>query len=543
MGIRSDPPSQPPPAAPSRAANRLDGAAETNTLLVTIFTLASRVLGFFRIAIISAIFGASGSADVLNLVLQLPNNLRRLLAEGALSSAFIPVLNQSIHSDQPHIQTTSAKKLFETIIGAQILFFVPLLVLATLFARPIAVVLYDFQSAELQELSVNLFRWLIWYIFPISVGAIFMAVCNSHGHFVISSLTPIISSVIVIGATLLFSGRVGIFAVGGGVLVGGVMHIVVQLPRVLRLGYRLRARCNFADPGFRRIMRNWGPIVLTSSLFAINQQIAVYFASGLETGSGSVMIYALTFWQLPFGILVVSVLTVLYPRMSKECTLRDYGKLADTYLYGVRYLLHVMLPATLYLIFMSDPLVRLALLRGALTAEDAANIARVLRAYSYGLIGVALYQFFQRYYYANQNLRVPIIILLITVAVDVGLSLWLKEILGVTGLGIANSGAFLLGALFLTISSRRHLRSRTESPVKIFAGIWKVAGALIIPVLFLYTYQRMFTRLFAHVSTALELVIFIFATGVFAFLTLLLYNLCGVEPVPMKILRQKRKSA
>ena len=512
---------------------------ERNTLIVTICTFISRILGFARVGVISAIFGASGIADVLNLVLQLPNNLRRLLAEGALSSALIPTLNQEMTMSNNH--HGDPRLFIRTVFGAQLLFFLPLLITASLCAPYISNWLFDFQTVSLQAHAQRLFAMLIWYIFPLSIGAMLMAVCNSHGRFLAPSLTPICSSVVVIITTILLHQSIGIYAVGIGIIIGGMMHIIAQLPTVYRLRYTLKPAFRFRNKVFGNTMRNWVPILITSSLFAINQQIAVYFASGLHVGSGSIMIYALTFWQLPFGILAVSTLTVLYPRMSNEYARGDYHALRISLRYGIRYLIVVMVPATLYLIIMSDFLVGLALQRGAFTADDTIVTADVLRAYSYGLIGVALYQFFQRFFYANRNMHVPVILLCMVMCIDVALSLWLKEIIGVSGLAYANTIAFTIGAMGMLWRAKRTLRKYLHNSYTFIDGWWRVMISVIVAGIPLALYRYYLHALFDNSHPLIQIAIFGAISIIFVGIVSIAYTWLGVDPHPLAALKKIRR--
>ena len=269
-----------------------------STIIVMGSTLASRLLGFVRIAAIGAVFGATGEADVLNLVFNIPNNLRKLLAEGALSSAFLPVLTRS-HEEDPG--GTASRELVRRLVGFQLLVLVPLILASILFSQQIVDVILDFPQTERQLLAGRLFRWIILYILFISIAAVFMGTLNSHSRFLVASLTPLLFSISVITSVLLLHQRLGIFAIVVGVIVGGVAQILVQIPAIRRLGYTALPRFDLSSPRFRRVMRQWLPVVSTASVFTINQQIAFYFASGLADGSGSALSNASCSGSSPSG--------------------------------------------------------------------------------------------------------------------------------------------------------------------------------------------------------------------------------------------------
>ncbi|MFN2311170.1 MAG: murein biosynthesis integral membrane protein MurJ [Spirochaetia bacterium] len=470
-----------------------------STVIVMVSTMASRLLGFIRIAVIGAIFGGSGQADVLNLVFNIPNNLRKLLAEGALSSAFIPVLSSQIVLDPTG---TGAQRVVRNLIAFQFLILVPLLTLSIIFAGPITGFILDFPEPERRMLAAELFRYLIGYVLLISVGAVVMGTLNSHNRFFIPAVTPIFFSIAVVGSVLLLHSRLGVFSMAVGVLIGGVGQLTFQYPLFRRLGYRLRPGFDFRNEAFIRILKQWLPVVAAASIFAVNQQVSLFFASGLEDGSGSAMTNALVFWQLPFGIFSASITTVLFPRMSRQAAAQDSEGLKRTLEYGVRYLLTLLIPSAICLALFGRELIAVALQRGAFEVAHTLLASQVLRGYSFGLFSVGLFTFCQRFFYASNDFKTPVRIALITFVVDVTLSLILKETaLRVVGLSVANSVAFTVGALSLIYIARRrlgglHLRDVARTVGKIFiasvplvlfirgyllyTGEWWVAGSSIV---------------------------------------------------------------
>ena len=465
-------------------AERSLGKTTGSTVAVMLSTFGSRLLGFVRIAIIGAVFGASGRADVLNLVFTIPNNLRKLTAEGALSSAFIPVLSQSIVEDETG---TEARQLVRSILTFQVVLLVPLLVLAVIFARPIVDVILDFPEPERQILAADAFRWFIHYTLLVSASAVLMATLNSHKRFLVPALTPLLFSLCVIAAILLLHRRLGIFSMALGVLVGGAVQILFQVPSFRRLGYGFRPRWKLRDPRFRKVLRQWLPVIGTASVFTINQQVAILFASGLEDGSGSAMTNALVFWQLPFGIFGAAITTVMFPRMSRQAAAGDRNGLSETLQYGFRYLVTLLVPSALVLSLLGREIIAVALQRGAFEPRFTVLTSEVLTYYSLGLLSVAAYNYFQRFFYATDDFRTPIFVAVVTVVLDVGLSLWLKETpLRVRGLALANSVAFTVG-LVLFVSKSAVVLGGIDGR-RVFVTLLKVGTALVPIALFIRFY-------------------------------------------------------
>jgi putative peptidoglycan lipid II flippase len=384
-----------------------------------------------------------------------PNNLRKLLAEGALSSAFIPTLSASLVEDP---SGSTARQLTRRILALQLAILLPLVAAAGLFAAPLTRVLMPFPDPGKAALAAELFRWVFGYLLLISLAAVLMAVLNAHNLFLLPSLAPILFSVCVIAATVVFYRRLGVFSMAVGVLTGGVTQVVCQLPAYLRRGYDLRPDFRFRFPKFVRILRAWLPVLASASIFALTEQVAVLLASGLQDGSISALSNALVFFQLPFGIFSVSIVTVLFPKMSRQAAAGDTAGLRFSVGYGLQFLLLLLVPATLLFLFMGREMIAVAMQRRAFGLRDTLWTAGVLQAYAYGLFGLGAFTFLQRFFYARHDFRTPLYSALLVSAIDVLLSLWLRRTaLQVRGLAVANSAAFWVGFVHLLAAARARL--------------------------------------------------------------------------------------
>jgi putative peptidoglycan lipid II flippase len=510
---------------PAPEAGQEAGRSALVTVLVMVSTTVSRVLGFVRIALIGAIFGASGNADVWNAVFTIPNNLRKLLAEGALSSAFIPTLSANLLSDS---SGTVPRLITRKVISLQLIILLPLVAIAAVFAVPITRVLLPFPDPAKLALSATQFRYVFGYLVLVSVGAVIMAVLNSHNVFVLPSLSPILFSVCVIAAILLFHKSLGIFANALGVLLGGVTQVVFQLPSFFRRGYDLKPDFGFRHPQFLKILKQWLPVLASASISAFTEQIAVLLASGLADGSISALSNALVFFQLPFGIFSISIVTVLFPKMSRQAALEDREGLADTVSYGLRFILILMVPASLLYIILGRQIIAVAMQRGAFTAQGTLWASRVLRAYSYGLFSLSAFTFLQRYFYATHDFRTPLASTAIVSAVDVLLSLWLRNTsLRVSGLAIANSVAFTVGLGHLLLMTHRRLGGLKGK--SILLTTLRLAASLVPFTAFLLVFMRLTAPWWTFGSSLRNLGLLLVAVLVSAGIILGMYWVTGVQ--------------
>lgn len=510
--------------------------ALSSTAVVMGATMVSRLLGFARQAVVNAVFGASGSADVLNAVFNVPNNLRKLLAEGALSSAFIPVLSQSV-ADPAARASGVPRRLVRKLFSFQTMLLVPFLVLSVIFARPITTFILDFPEPDRQLLATQLFRYFIHYTLLISISAVMVGSLNSTNRFAVPAFTPIVFSVLVIASVVLLYRSLGVYSMAVGVLAGGIGQVLFQTPQFIASGFDFRPSFNFSDPTFRRVLRQWLPVVASSSVFVVNQQVAIYFASGLEDGSASALTNAVVFWQLPLGIFGVSVTTVLFPRMSREAVDGETLRLRSTVAYGVRAIIALLVPSALILGFLSFEIVSVAFQRGQFNEGNTLMAARVLIGYCLGMVGVGLFNFLQRACYARGDYRTPTLTALVVLAVDVAGSVVLKETsLRVAGLAVANSIAFSLGAATLLLRLRLALGGLETRPLAVTLGKVTLAAAVLTAGLVMF--RRLFGTLWKSGSSMTNLGVLAAAGIVSVLLVGFAYWVLRVEVVT--ILRNRR---
>ena len=477
-----------------------------STLLVFSCTLISRILGFVRTASIGAFYGTGGAADAINLVFNIPNNLRKLLAEGALSTAFIPELGR-----QNQLNVPGANNLVRSIIGFQIIALLPFIILCMFFPSHILNIFEQFRSPEKKEISIYIFRWTIPYLLLVSISAIMMAVHNTHGKFFIPAIAPTIFSLSVIVA-IIFSGEIrDINFFGIGVISGGILQILIQLPTFMKMGYSLKPIWCFRTRPFRAVIKNWLPMAITSSLFVINNQIAMLISSILPDGHTSFITYAIVFFQLPFGLFSASITTVLYPKMTRLAVRGEIEALFESLRFGIRNLWALLLPASLFMIFLGQPVVSIAFERMAFSTQDTVATAKVLSAYCLGMAMLGQFNILQRAMYAIGAIRQACYIALITVLIDIVISLVLVFYYegNSVALALANSIAFSTGAIIQYFTMKRFFMFSLDRHTNItflktiFATATGVAVILFSEFILGENWWLYSTRLFAIMKLAI----------------------------------------
>ena len=507
-----------------------------STIAVMTGTLGSRILGFVRIALISMFFGAKGEADVLNAVFNIPNNFRKLLAEGALSSAYIPELSRQIQDDPSE---TGAKYLNRNILALQLIILIPLSLVCIFFPAAVLTIFVRFPDPEMTLLAIRLFRWLFHYILLISVNAVLMAVLNSHNHFLIPAVSPLLFSISVIASIVIWHNSLGIFSMVIGVLGGGVAQILWQYPLYRKMGYSLIPRIDFNSPPFRRVMKHWVPVLITSSIFTINQQVAILLATGLRQGSTTALSNAIVFWQLPFGIFSASITTVLFPKMSRLAGAGEWDRLSRALQDGIHMLGMLLIPSSILLVLFGPELISTALQRGEFLPEDSLLTARVLAAYCPGMLFVGIYNLFQRSFYSRGDYKFPLYTAAVIVLTDISLSLlFLRGGFGVTSLAWANSLAMTAGAVILWYGAVRRVITFQKGEMLWHFGKVLVSQLPMIALVILL--KKIVSRdLFTRGSSWTNLGILAAEGSLSLLVLLLLYSLMKLDIT--SILKKRRK--
>ncbi len=448
------------------------GRTERTAAVLMVCTAASRALGFVRAAVLAAVFGAGGTVDVFTVMFQVPNTLRRLLAEGAFSAALVPALARQ---RDPRAQGELAQAAF----GLQLAVTVPLIVVAVLAAAPITRILVAFPESEKMAGAVGLFRVMVPYAALAGGAAVLMGGLHARDAFVVPALAPLLFSVGVIACVLVLAPSWGIYAAAAGVIAGGVLQFLFQVPLFVRRGFSMVPRLRF-DDRMRRILRGWGPAVASALVFAAMQQISFLLASGLEDGSTSAIFYAVVFFQLPLGVLSVSVVTAAFPRLAEMAADNRTTELRRSATDGMVTLAALLVPAAVAYLLLGDSIVHAALQRRRFDAEATELTASVLRGFAIGLPSVGVFSYLQRLCYALDAPRRALWAAIVVAIVDVALSLWWKETaLGVAGLALANSAAFSAGTLLLALPSRLVAwRALAKGALQVAAGATP-AGALM----------------------------------------------------------------
>jgi len=418
-------------------------------------TLASRVLGFARDMLIALTFGAGGVTDAFVVAFRIPNMLRRLLGEGALSTAVVPVFTDYL-VDRPRGDFV---RMVRAVLAAALLV-LSVVTVCGIVAAPgiLRVIAPGFTSEPAQAaLTVLLTRVMFPYLFLVGLGALAMGLLNTHGRFFAAALGPALLNVGIIAAVLLLAGHVEppVLAVAIGVLVGGVAQLLAQAPSLRRLRLLVPPSLDLRHPALGRVARLLLPSVFGLAAAQVTLFVNTLLASLLPAGSLSFLYYADRVMEFPLGIFGIALASASLPAMSRAAARGDRRGLGTTLTFSLGLSFYVAVPATVGLVALRAPIVRVLFERGEFTAADTTATAQALVGYAVGLAAFSGARIAAQAFYALQEPGVAVKLGFISVVVNVIAAVALMEPLRHAGLALASSiGAWVNFAALVWVARR-----------------------------------------------------------------------------------------
>ncbi len=374
--------------------------------LVGALTVVSRITGLLRDIVTGYLFGAGTTADAFFVAYRIPNLLRRLVAEGAATAAFIPVFTGYLTSG-PRAEANRVARVLFTMMA---LVLAAITVLGIVFAGPITTLFAPgFASVPGKlELTVSLTRLVFPYIFCIGMVAAAMGVLNALRDFGAPAMSPVVMNVVMIVATIALAPWLGIYSLAVSVLVGGVAQMISQLPALRRLGIPLTPSFEPRHPAVSRVGALMLPTVFGSAVYQINVLVSTMFASLLPAGSVAFLWYAERLFEFPLGVFAVALSTAALPSFATLAK-RDMAGFRDTVGFALRVVNLIALPAAIGLAITAEPLTSVLFIRGQFTPADAAQTALAVRYYAVGLWSVASVRVLVPAFYALEDTRTPVV--------------------------------------------------------------------------------------------------------------------------------------
>ena len=508
--------------------------------IVSIAVMFSRLLGLVREMVFARYFGAGFIYDAYQVAFRIPNVLRDLFAEGALSAAFVKVFTDY----QINKSEREAWQLASLVLNALAVVLSVVCIIGIIFSRQFIGIIAEGFSPEKAALAATLTQIMFPFILLVAMAAVAMGVLNTKGVFGIpasaSTVFNIVSVLFGLGLAYWLSqggwelsgdknaipssaAQWAIIGMAIGTTIGGAAQFLIQVPSLYKVGFRFHPGLSFTNPGVRHVMRLMTPAILGTSAVQINVLVNTMFVAGIE-GGVSWLSYAFRLMQFPIGLFGVAIGTASVPvlsRMASEGKTKDFR---DTLSSSINLVFLMTLPSACGLIVLGEPIIRLIYVRGAFKESDVPMTALALAGYSIGLTGYAAIKVLSPAFYALDDAKTPMIIALASIVVNAVASFffrnWLSGV-GVTpespsgyghvGVALATSTVALVNFFALALFMRHRIKRLNGREV--FSSFIRIAIASLIMSVVAYFSYRLLTNYFAVKTLIIKLIEAFFPIG------------------------------
>ena len=415
-------------------------AANISSMSLAVFI--SRILGLVRDIIMTSLFGTSYVADAFQVGYQIPNLLRKLFGEGALSAAFIPIYNEIGINKEKKQQLGFALN----VLSLLSFFLLVLCVLGIILAPLIVGLLAPGFDDRTYSLAVKLTRVIFPYLFLIGFSSTLLSILNSHNYFFVPGLSSAFLNVGMIGSLgiyLLFSETTTleskVYVVSLGVILGGILQTIINFPLLRKIGYRLRIDLGLKGEALTSVWRRFLPGVVGLAIRQINLAVDLILASFLVTGSIAALNYGNRLMQLPLGIFGVSAGVAVLPLFSRCIVEKKWDELRESLRFSMISLSFIMLPVTAIIAGLGKDFIRILFMRGEFDEISLNMTYRALLFYSLGLLFFSYNRLIIPIFYANKDTKTPVKISAFIVLINIALNIILMQFMQHAGLALATT--------------------------------------------------------------------------------------------------------
>jgi len=465
-------------------------------------TLLSRLLGMVREIVYARFMGDGWVAGAFQFAFTIPNLFRRLLGEGALTAAFIPIFKEKekIHGEQEMWRAANAV-ISGLVIAAAVIIGIVML--------GISLALDFHHFAEKTELMLQLLRVMFPYMMLVCLAAAFMGMLNARGHFFIPAMGATMLNIVMIASVLWFAPRMGtqlheqIFALAYGVLAAGVAQAAFQLPTLWRDGFRYEWVSPLKNETVRLVVTRMIPGTIGVAAFQLNVTLVLAVAFWVSPQIVASFNYAVRLMELPQGMFGISLATYLLPTLSGLAAEKNYPEFRATLRHGTGTLLFLNLIAAILLVVLAEPIVRLIYEHGKFNADSTIRATLALQCLAPGLVAFSTVNIFARAFYALGDTKTPMKISIFCLALNLILAVALVGPLRQGGLGIANTVTSICNVGLLIFALRRKLgKLEMES---IWKSLFPLALATAAAGLLAWESWKIWEDLLNHETLALKI--------------------------------------
>jgi len=507
---------------------------------MSMVTFTSRLFGLAREWLRGYLLGTTSSSDAYTIAFMFPNLLRRLVGEGALTAAFIPVFSDYLSKGNKDELDEFVKSFFTVLL----LFLIVLVAIVLLFAPLLRYVLPEFTKIPGKiELTIILTRIMFPYILFISLAALSQAILNSFKVFVPSATTPILLniSIITLGFALARKFYNPSLALAVGVIFGGILQFSFQLPFLNKYGIKYGFAFDIKNPGVKRVIMLMLPGAIGAGVYQINALVSQIIAAFLEEGSVAALRFSNTLVELVLGVFVISISTVILPALSEKSSQGDREGMKENLSFALKLVFLVTLPSMVGLIILRKPIVSMLFRYGKFTQASVEMVSYALIFHSLGISGTGASRIVVQMFYSMKDTKTPVYIATVAMAINLVLCYFLSFPLKLGGIALAGSVSSYSNYLLLWLLLRKKMgriadRSVLPSFVKSF-----LSSILMGVIVFIgYSFLRNFMDISRYYNAIATLLLLAGAVISYVIFNIVLKNREIIEL--MKIIKAKFKN-
>jgi len=433
-------------------------------LIIAATSILSRFLGLLRDRLLASTFGGGGALDSYFAAFKVPDLIFNVLVLGALSSSFIPVFIGYIKKNDPSSRD-EAWRVANSILNLLLIVLIVLGILFFIFVPQIIPLIAPGFPAEKQNITIQLSRVMLVAIVFFGISNVVSGILNALKRFTSFALAPVLYNLGIIFGIVALTPRYGLMGLAYGVVLGAFLHLAIQIPSVLRVGFRYRRILDFRHPGVRKIGALMVPRTIGLAVNQVDLLVNTIIASTLMAGSITVYNFANNLQNFPINVFGVSLAIAAFPVLSEAFSDNDKEKFSHQFSETVRRILYLMIPISILFLLLRAQIVRVVLGANAYSWEATYLTAQMLGIFSLSLFAQSLIPTLARSFYAHHDTRTPVKIAMVSVVVDIVLALLLSQKYGVLGLAGAYSTANLLNMFLLYYFLRRKIGALDDTRI------------------------------------------------------------------------------
>lgn len=428
------------------------------TVIVAGGFVSSKLFGLARDILIAHAFGTSGSLDAYYAAFNFPDLLFALIPGGALASVFIPIFSGYLVDDTKRDEGWK----FASAVINDVFLIVAVLSALALVGAPLLVanlIAPGFEPAR-RALAADLMRLVLVSTLVFSVSGVVTGILQAHNAFLFPALAPSFYNLGIIAGALFLAPRFGIYGLGYGVIVGSMLHLLIQVPGLIRQRAHYFLTLGIRHAGLAELSRLFGPRLVTLGVVRVNNLLMTNLASRLAAGSIAGLNYAYVIWQFPESLFGTAIALAVFPTLSALAAQVARGQLRRTFTLTMGAILALTIPSALLVVVLAQPIVRFAYERGEFTPASTLAVSGILQVYALAIIGESALELAARVFYAQHDSRTPMVIAIASMILRAALMFAWADVWGARGLALAYAVGVSAEAGALYLLARHRLREQ-----------------------------------------------------------------------------------